>query len=86
MLTFCSFLAKNFTVLKVFDHVVHFRYYNNRLIATFENHLRGGHEFQPPRLMPGINRGDHILLTEIVTTTTSQNILTEAGIVTQPPW
>ena len=35
--------------------------------------------------MPDINRGGHLLLTEMVTTTASQNILTEAVIVTQPP-
>jgi hypothetical protein len=35
--------------------------------------LRGGQDFQPPRLMPRINRGGHFLLTEMVKKTASFN-------------
>jgi murein tripeptide amidase MpaA len=50
-------------------------YYKKDLPQPFENTLRGGWEFQPL----GINRRGHFLLTEAITTTASQNILTEAG-------
>ena len=33
---------------------------------TIKNTLEGGHYFEPPRLMPTINRGGHFSLTEMV--------------------
>jgi hypothetical protein len=41
--------------------------------------LGGGQHFQPPRLMVGINRGGHFLLTKAVRKIVWQNWLTEAG-------
>jgi hypothetical protein len=34
-------------------------YYRKTYARHFENSLRGGQAFEPPRLMPGINRGGH---------------------------
>ena len=36
------------------------------LTVIFKNTLRGGHYFEPSRLMPVINRDGHFLLTEAV--------------------
>ena len=48
----------------------------NDLPWHFFKHLQGGQEFQPPRLMAGINQDNHFLLIETVKETTSQNQLT----------
>jgi hypothetical protein len=37
------------------------------LPRPFQKPLRGGQKFEPPRLMPGINRGGRFLLTKKVT-------------------
>jgi len=39
----------------------------NYLPRPFQNPLRGGHKYKPPRLMHGINRGGRFFLTEAVT-------------------
>ena len=44
-----------------YDH-----YYKKYFARRFEISLRGGQHFQPPRLMVGINRGGHFLLTKAV--------------------
>jgi hypothetical protein len=36
------------------------------LTVTFQKTLGDGHDFEPPRLMPAINRDDHFSLTEVV--------------------
>jgi hypothetical protein len=53
-------------------------HYLKKLSRPFENTLQDRQEFQPPRLMP------YFLLTEAVTTTASQNKLTEAGTLKIP--
>ena len=42
-------------------------YYKKKLNVIFKKTLGGRQKFQPPRLMPQINRGGHFLLTEAVT-------------------
>ena len=41
--------------------------------------LGGGHDFEPPRLMPAINQDNYFLLTKAVKKIISQNLITEAG-------
>ena len=60
-------------------------YYKKDFARPLEIGLRGEQDFQPPRLIPSINRGGHFLLTEVVTKTTSQNRLTEADTLKCPP-
>jgi hypothetical protein len=42
-------------------------YYKKTFARRLQKGLGGGQAIQPPRLMPGINRGGHFLLTEVVT-------------------
>ena len=44
----------------------HLHYYKKSFRRRFEIGLRGGQHFQPPRLMVGINRSGHFLITEAV--------------------
>jgi hypothetical protein len=48
-------------------------------IVTFSKHFWRRQQSQPSRLMSDINWGGIFLLTEAVTTTASQNLLTEAS-------
>jgi hypothetical protein len=51
-------------VLIITENFVH--YYKKDLLWPFENALRGGPEFQPPRLMPDINQDGYFSLIEKV--------------------
>ena len=46
-----------------------------RLTVTFKKALKGGHDFEPPRLMARINRGGQFLFTEAVKTNQSPRLI-----------
>ena len=53
-------IIKNSNSLNLGPEVLgNLHYYRKDYARCFENDVGGGRAFQPPRLMPGINRGGH---------------------------
>ena len=54
-------------VNKILSKYIDVHYYRKTFARRLKKELGGRQTIQPSRLMPGINRGGHFLLTEVVT-------------------